>query len=594
MKISDILAKFSFAALLLIFAVTGCKETGDLTIDPVEYDTLFTFSPSHGFPGSTVQITGGDLSGITQVAFGSVEGEISSQNASSISAVVPVGALTSKIKLVKSGSVITSLKNFVVDPSPIPTVIDFTPAIAGSGDIITITGNLLDKVDSVFIGNLKATIQGTATATEMQIMAPVGLLTGKIRLFYTYLTDYGMLKPAESASDNVLSLALPMISSITPDIASLNVGEEITIAGSMLDEVTKVEFGTIAAAAFTYADGSIKCLVPVGATTGTIKLTVTDGFVESGTFQVNLPVISLLLPDKGAEGAPSSVRAFTIDGTKLDLVDSVKVGTAKAVLQTQTATTLIFTVPGNIAGFVTLYSKNGTVRTSIPFFFTGNMWLADFDNMYVPVRLFNEPMYVGAGGSESSQEVSASTKSIGNNGDSYGNFRRFAFTFNPTGSPRLYIRGDQGVPANPANDRYLLYTPNSQGVTFDFDISWDAVPAALVDANGMVDLKVMFFNADQTAGGGYGYYTNVFKVKYDGPGVWKHVSIDTYQTRVGGSDFMYNKLFPTSATRKFAPNNCRIITVMFTGAYGGTAEAPAPGAGEQMIVNYDNVRFIIN
>ncbi|HUW91984.1 MAG TPA: hypothetical protein VMV74_02380, partial [Bacteroidales bacterium] len=250
--------------------------------------------------------------------------------------------------------------------------------------------------------------------------------------------------------------------------------------------------------------------------------------------------------------------------------------------------------PGNNAGFISLVSLNGTVRTSIPFFFTGSMWLADYDNMYTPVRLFNEPMYAGVGGSESFQDADAIAKSIGNNGDAYGNFRRFAATFKTTGSPRLYVRGDQGPAANPANDRYLLYTPNSQGVTFDFDISWDAIPAALVDPNGYVDLKVMFFNADQTAGGGYGYYTNIIKVKYDGPGLWQHVSIDTYQTRVGGSDYMYNKDFPPSSTRKFAPNNCRIITIMFTGAYGGTAEVPAPGAGQQMIVNYDNVRFIIN
>jgi hypothetical protein len=385
-----------------------------------------------------------------------------------------------------------------------------------------------------------------------------------------------------------------MISSIEPDITSLNIGDSITIHGTMMTEVTKVEFGTVNATFRAHGDEMLACYVPVGATTGTIKLTHLDGFTESSTFQVNLPAITLFLPDKGAEGLPSTVRAFTVDGTKLNLVDSVKVGTTKAVIQTKTDTKLIFAVPGNIAGFITLYSVNGAVKTAIPFFFTGNMWLADYDNMYTPVRLFNEPMYAGVGGSESFQDVDAITKSIGNNGDAYQNFRRFALTFRNTGSPRVYIRGDQGGSANPAPDRFLLYTPNSQGVTFDFDISWDAVPASLVDANGYVDLKVMFFNADQTAGGGYGYYTNVFKVKYDGPGVWQHVSINTNTTRVGGSDYMYNKDFPPSSSRRFGPNNCRIITVMFTGAYGGTAEVPALGAGQQMIVNYDNVRFIIN
>jgi hypothetical protein len=84
MKKSDIFLKLSFAILLLIFAVTGCKETGDLFIDPIEYEIPFTFTPSHGAPGSTVMIQGGDLSGVTQVGFGSIAGEIVSQSSSSI------------------------------------------------------------------------------------------------------------------------------------------------------------------------------------------------------------------------------------------------------------------------------------------------------------------------------------------------------------------------------------------------------------------------------------------------------------------------------------------------------------------------------
>jgi beta-glucosidase len=47
------------------------------------------------------------------------------------------------------------------------------------------------------------------------------------------------------------------------------------------------------------------------------------------------------------------------------------------------------------------------------------------------------------------------------------------------------------------------------------------------------------------------------------------------------------------SSKKFAPNNCRIVTIMFQGAFGGTATTPAPGSGEQMIVNYDNVKFVI-
>jgi len=594
MKILNIIIRAFFAALLLTLTVTGCKKTGDLTIDPVTYDTLFTFSPLHGFPGNTVQITGDDLSGVTEVAFGSIAGEITSQTGTSINAVIPVGAQTAKIKLIRNSMVITSRKNFVVDPTPVPTVISFTPEVAGSGDIISITGNLLDKVDSVFIGNLKAAVSGTPTASAMQIITPVGLQTGKIRLFYTYMTNYGMLKPGESASSSELALALPVISSITPNIAALNIADVVTVKGTMMSQVTKVEFAALNATPITYSgDTMLTVNVPVGATTGKIKLTLTDGFVETGTFQVNLPAIGSMTPDKGSENG-GITRAFSLSGTNLNLVNTVKVGNTTATIQSQSPSLLIFLVPGNLAGYISLVSTNGTVKSAVPFFFTGSMWLADYDNMYTPVRLFNEPMYTGVGGSESFQDATQNSKSIANLGDSHLNFRRFDINFKATGSPRIYVRGDQGGSANPAPDRFLLYTPNSQGVTFEFDISWDAIPAALVDANGEVDLKLMFFNADQTAGGGYGFYTPHIKVKYDGPGIWKHVSVDTYQTRVANDTYMYNTEVPAVSSKKFSPNNCRIVTIMFQGAYGGTVTIPAPGSGQQMIVNFDNFKFIIN
>jgi len=590
MKKLDYLYRATFAVLIIIFMVAGCKKTGDIKIDPVSYDTLFTFSPLHGFPGNSVVITGSGLGEVTQVGFGSVAGDITAQSASSLTVTVPVGAQTARINLVIGSAILASRTNFVVDATPVPSVIEFDPKIAGSGDVITITGNLLDKVDSVFIGSLKAAITGTPTATSLQVIAPVGLQTAKIRLFYTYMTDYGMLKPAESVSANNLSLALPVISSIEPNITALNINDLVTIKGTMMSEVTKVEFGTINATPITFSgDSMITVNVPVGATTGKIKLTLTDGFVESTTFQVNLPVISNFNPGKGAEASSSTTRAIVIDGTKLDLVTSVTVGSVTAGIQTQTATQMILTIPGNTAGFINLASANGTVKSSIPFFFTGNMWLADYDNMYTPVRLYNEPMYAGVGGSESFQDADGIVKSIGNNGDSHGNFRRFALTFKAaSSSPRIYVRGDQGASANPAPDRFLLYTPNSTGVTFEFDISWDAIPAAMVDANSEVDLKLMFFNADQGAGGGYGYYTDHIKVKYDGPGVWKHVTVNTNATRVANDSYMYNTSVPAVSSRKFAPNNCRIITLMFQSAYGTAA------AGGAMTVNLDNFKFVIN
>jgi len=567
MKKSEIFLKLSFAILLLIFAATGCKETGDLIIDPVEYENPFTFSPSHGAPGATVAIQGTDLSGVTQVSFGSIAGEMLSQTGSSISAVVPVGALTSKIKLVKGGVVITSRENFVVDQSPVPTVISFDPAIAGSGDVITVTGNLLNEVDSVFIGNLKAVIQGTPTASEMQIVAPLGLQTGKIRLFYTYLTHYGMLKPAESASDASLTLALPVISGITPDITKLDVGNEVIISGSLLEKVTKVEFGTVEATPFTYADGTITCTVPALATTGKIKLTCLDGFTESSTFMVNLPAISLFLPQKGSEGVPTDSRSFVVDGTNLSLVTEVLVGTTPATIHTQTDTKIIFTAPASTAGFISLVAPNGTVKSSIPFIFTGEFWVNDWSTVF-PVDRYSHIQNNGFGGFALDEATNPYAR-ISADGD--------------INSKSIYIWGP-----NDGNDKFLLFTPNPDGVYLEFDLNVMAIPDTLKQTDGTLKFKIFAMDARGWGASGeysYGYNSPTSYVATDGE--WHHFSIHLKNFRASNNSGLYTADQVTAISGAFChPNSLRILAFVV-----GT---PNPSGKGTITYALDNIKFVIN
>jgi hypothetical protein len=569
MKIVDYLFKASFAVLLIIFMVTGCKETGDLTIDPVEYDTVFTFTPSHGYPGNTVVISGTGLDAVTQVGFGSVAGDITAQSASSMSVTIPVGAQTAKIKLVVGSNVITSRKNFIVDATPVPTVIEFSPAIAGSGDVITITGNLLDKVDSVFIGTLKAAITGTPTASSMQVTAPVGLKTGKIRLFYTYMTDYGMLKPAESDSEVELNLALPVINSITPNITTLNIGDLVTIKGTMMSEVTKVEFGTINATPFTASgDSMLTCNVPTGATTGTIKLTLLDGDVQSGTFQINLPAITSFLPIKGAEAASSSTRALVIDGTKLDLVNSILVGTTTATIQTTTATKLIFTIPGNVAGVISLVATNGTVKSATPFFFTGDMWVNDWNTVFAVDRY----------------------DKLANNG--FGSFTADETTY---GYAYLTLGGGGAVhhksfylwgPAA-GNDKFSLYTPDPNGVYLEFDMNVITIADSLKQTDGTLKFKIFMMDAlGWGASGAYSYGYNGPKSYVLADGAWHHFRMHLKDFKASDNSGLYTTDVISNKPGAYChPNSLRIATFVF-----GTPNVSGKG---NIVLGLDNVKFVI-
>ncbi len=588
----NIFIQLTKAALTILFVsllALSCEKSAPLNIDPIVQTAPFTFDPQTGFAGQNVKIMGKGFTDVMKVSFVSTEAQILSKTDTEINVKVPVGAITGKIKLVKENTVITSIDNFTVSVTPVPTITDFTPEIASSGEVVTINGTLLNIVDSVFIGNLKATLQ-SKTATQIKILAPVGLQTGSLQLYYMFMTSYGIPKKGVATSSKQLSLALPVISSITPDISALNIGDQLTITGTMMNVVTRVQFGTITNTFTVVSPTVLRVNVPVGATTGKIILTVPDGTTETaGNFQVILPTIASFFPFKGAE-ISGGVRDITLTGTRFDLVTSARIGANAATIMAQSATNLTVRVSGAQSGIISLVTTNGTVSTASPFIITGNFWLADYDNMYTPVRLFNEPMYTGAANSEQFVDFSVTSKTIVASGQPRGNFRSWNVTFTG-GSPRMYFRGDQGSAANPAPDRFLLYTNSSVGVTFEFDISWDVIPTSLLDANNNVTLKMLFFNADQAAGGGYGYYTELFKVKYDGVRAWKTVVINTNATRVGNDSFMYNALVPAVSAQKFAPNNCRIICVMFPDSYasGGT-----PITGQAMTVNFDNVKFVIN
>jgi hypothetical protein len=589
MKIIKIISRISQLGLLLIvLGIAGCDEGAPLSIDPIQKDTLFTFVPDHGYPGTTVKITGNVVSGVTQVAFGNREGTISSASEGEVNVVVPVGATTGKIKLVKDGIVVTSLVNFEVDDTPIPTIMEITPEIVGSEDTVLLTGSLLDLVDSIFIGSLQATVI-SQSAIEIEMVTPKNMQTDFINLYYDYMTSYGIQKVGVAQSNIVLTLELPVIESIEPDISLLDIGDTITITGTMFDEVRKIFFGDVEAEDFEIiSDTELKVVVPEGAVSGKIILMVIDGDTESvESFAINLPSISSFLPLKGGDISPTE-RVFSIIGTNFSLVESVSMGTFTGTIQAQTNTHLTFSISGAAGGFLQLNTANGTVKSAIPFILYGDFWLADYDNMYDPVRLFNEPMYAGVPNSEQWADITVNAKTIENDGDVHANYRQFDVTFNETGSPRLYLRGDQGDNANPANDRFLLFTENSEGVSFEFDISWDVVPTELLNENNEVDLKLIFFNADQSLGGGYGYYSDHILVPYNGVGVWEHVEVDMYQTQVGNDSFMYSTEVPAVSSRRMAPNNCRIIGIMFQGAYN----SGAPLAN--MVVNFDNIKFVIS
>lgn len=576
MKMNNII-KSIFIVFLLSMAVMGCKESADISTDPISRDTLFTFTPSHGYPGTTVTLSGSGVDGATAVAFAGILGDNFSGSGSSVTVVVPVGAKSGKISILKANGVVLSLNNFVVDDTPIPTIIDFDPAIAGSGDMITINGSLLDVVDSVFIGELKAEIQDGATATSLQVIAPVGLQTGFITMYYDYMTDYGIEQVGTSVSDDEIILELPLIFSVTPDISALDIGDELIIAGQVFDKVTNVHFGDVEVDPANWSvkptNDTIIVEVPSGATTGKIRLTTFDGYIESeGNFQVNLPSIESFTPGKGDED-PGNPRNFAIQGANLSLVNEVYLGSTLVTVTQQSNNIILFTADGAASGLIELHTDNGIVTSDIPFLITGDFWVVDFDNTYTPSRYSHfQNNNIGSFASAEGDDGSGTNNCVNitmSGGVNNSSFYLF--------SPRV------------TDDGFVLYTPESEGVYLEFDMRVTAIDDTCKQADGSLQFKVYSMDSQSWSAAlphTYGANGPVSYVQTDGD--WHHVRLHLadFNAAEGNGGLYTVEQLSASAGAAVFPNSLRILAFVF-----GTPNES--GQADNIVVGFDNIKFAI-
>lgn len=577
MKIINNIIKVTSIALILGLVVMGCKESASIEIDPVVKDTAFTFTPTHGYPGTTITLTGKGVTDASGVAFGGILSDNVSGSGNSITAVVPVGAKTGKISIVKENGVVLSLNNFTVDDSPIPTIMSFDPTIAGSGDLITISGSLLDIVDSVYIGDLKAELQTGGSASSIQVLAPEGLQTGEFKLYYDYTTDYGVVQVGTSVSANELVLELPVIASINPDISALNIGDELTIEGTMMDEIDTVYFGDVGAITYSSISSTeFNVTVPTGATSGKIELVVKDGETESeNDFHINLPTITSFTPAKGDED-PGNPRNFAVQGTNLSLVNEVYLGATLVTVTEQSNNILLFTTDGAASGVIELHTDNGVVTSDVPFLITGEFWVNDFDNVYTPDRFSH--FQNNNLGSFASAEV--------DDGSGTNNCAEITMS-GGVNNQSFYLFGN-----DPGDyDWMRLYTPEPEGVYLEFDMRITAIDDTCKQEDGTFQFKIFLMDArGWGASGEWSYGSNGPTSYVQTDGNWQHfrMHLDDFLSSTNGG--LYTVGLPASGDlRPDAwphPNSLRILTWVF-----GTPNES--GEADNIVVGLDNIKFVI-
>ncbi len=235
---------------------------GVLTVTIGQCPAISAIAPTSGAVGSSVVITGANFAGVSAVKFSNnVSAAYNLMSATQIMATVPAGAVTGPITLSKSGCPETQTGTFTV--SACPMVASLSPASAGVGEELTITGNHFTGVSAVLFSNGVAGAITQTTATQIRVTVPVGALSGPLTLRKPDCSD--VLTPA-------FTLLCPTVSGILP--ASGVAGATIAIHGANLAGVTGVTFSNNAAASFTIVSAAkINAIVPPAAVSGPVRLT---------------------------------------------------------------------------------------------------------------------------------------------------------------------------------------------------------------------------------------------------------------------------------------------------------------------------------
>ncbi|GAB3635226.1 hypothetical protein GCM10027422_08160 [Hymenobacter arcticus] len=133
-----------------------------------------SLAPASGPVGTTVTVTGSNLTGASAVTLNGVAVTgFTVVNATTLTFAVPTGATSGPVAVTTQGGTATSAGSFTVTvPVAVPTIASFTPTSGGPGTTVTITGTNLTGATAVRIGTLAIPTYTVVSATSITLVLP--------------------------------------------------------------------------------------------------------------------------------------------------------------------------------------------------------------------------------------------------------------------------------------------------------------------------------------------------------------------------------------------------------------------------------------
>ncbi len=341
---------------LAVCALAVLWSTAPLLAAP----SISSFTPAFGSASdpSYIFINGNGFSpGTLVVRFNGVQDPGAFATAGTlIQARVPAGATNgaNPIFVSVNGAGVLSSQDFTVI-GPGPYISDFSP-ITGSGNTpVTINGAHFTTPLAVYFNGLLAPGANAPALTQITVNAPSGVTTGPITVqttlgYYTSATNF---------------YVPPIVTGFSP--AAGRSGTNVIITGTNFLGTSAVRFNGLDATSFNVlSNRAISAVVPVGVTTGTLRIIAPAASALSSSNFVVQPTITGFAPIFGPVGSGVTITGANFNvGTPVVKFSGAQAGTPTGVTFGQ----LSAIVPaGATNGPVTVTTTDGIATSASNFF----------------------------------------------------------------------------------------------------------------------------------------------------------------------------------------------------------------------------------
>lgn len=236
-------------------------------------------SPNQGSSGggTTVTITGTNLSGATAVKFGTKLATITADTPTSVTATSPSGSGTVPVTVTTPGGTSNPLSFFYVG-APFKSSLSPVSGATAGGDTVAINGTGLSTATAVHFGAVTAT-PTVVNDSQLTVTVPAGTAAGPV----------GVSVTTAGGTNNGLTYTyvdVPTITALSPTSGPTSGGTAVTVTGTNLTTTQTVAFAGVAAPFSVINDTEVSAVTPPG-TAGAVDVVLTNSagsVTDAGAF----------------------------------------------------------------------------------------------------------------------------------------------------------------------------------------------------------------------------------------------------------------------------------------------------------------------